>query len=822
MKKIVAPITLLLLFAGTLLTIWGLAHLQWPNALPWTGAGLRRYVSFITVCAALVIGGSYWGKRSPLLLGAAVAVGLSLLSGALWPLLVTLWFAAASALLGRAVVVKLRIQPSADDWPINLLVGTGIYSTAAGLLAHFPVNYPGVYGAALAIPLVLGWHVVVEEGRSLLLRATRGDTAGYIFNKLEAAIAVVALVLFVVALMPEVGFDAFAMHLFAQSHLAQRHQWGFDAGTYVWAVMPMLGDWIFSIGYMLAGETAARLINVGFIFILAWLLRELVLWAGGTVVGARWAVLMFLSTPLTFTESSSLFIESVWASFLVAGTLLILRSSSTSGAPKSELPLAGLLLGCALASKAVTFTILPVLLLLLIWTFRTWHKAARWPFLVLGLGMFLLIGLIPYVTAWRLTGNPVFPFFNHIFHSPYYADGKDAFGAAVFNQGVRWDVLYQATFQSEKYLEARAGAPGFQWLLLFLPALILAFTVGHRRALALFAVGVISIAMVFHSTSYLRYVFPAWIMLIAGIGVALDTGFSRYAIVQKLGYIVAAGAVTLNLLFLNAGGFYWDFALKSATNAASREHYLEGRLPTHSAVELVNRLNTGRAPVAVFSQPLAAGLSADALYPSWYNFAFQREISSIQSEQDLANVLIRRGVNFVILDSNWNGINCCGGGAEKQAIIERVTEKIAGYGSINVRKIKSDYRFNKELLMNPDFRSIEGWALAPEAKYDGAGIILANVASPATQVVGVLPGQRYQNTVVARCAKEPAVGRVQINWLDAESQFINADIKTFECSKAWAEHTMEVTAPSNSINAVVYVAGHTSVPLEFKGNSLRQ
>ena len=38
------------------------------------------------------------------------------------------------------------------------------------------------------------------------------------------------------------------------------------SATYVWAVMPMLGDWLFSVGYMLGGETAARLINVGFIY----------------------------------------------------------------------------------------------------------------------------------------------------------------------------------------------------------------------------------------------------------------------------------------------------------------------------------------------------------------------------------------------------------------------------------------------------------------------------------------------------------------------------------------------------------------------------
>jgi hypothetical protein len=823
-KKLTVALTSLSLFAGTVLTIWGLVHLQRSQILSWSdNSALMRYAGYLAVCTALVIGGSLWSRKPPLLIGGAITAGLALLSGTLWPLLVTLWFAVASALLGRFILRGLRIELEGKSWLTNFLVGVGVYGTAVGLLAHFPVSYQGIYGVALALPVILSWRVVVEEARNLLAAVKQKNLAEFSVNKLDVAIAVIALVYFIVALMPEVGFDSLAMHLFVSAHLALRHQWGFDASTYVWAVMPMLGDWIFSIGYLLAGETAARLINVGFIFILGWLVRDLVLWAGSSAVGARWAVLVFLSTPLTFLEGSSLFIESVWASFVVAGTLAVLNSCSTFGKSRYELPVAGLLLGCALAAKAVTLMILPVLLLLLVWRYRSWYKTVGLPFLFLGLCIFLVIGVIPYVTAWRLTGNPVFPFFNSIFQSPYYPSGKDLFGTAVFNQGVKWDVLYRITFQSEKYLEATAGAAGFQWLLLFIPASILIFTAGHRRAIALIILGAVSIAMAFHFISYLRYVFPAWAILAAAIGVALDKGFSRDAIVKNFGYLAAVSAICMNLLFLGSVPFYKDFALKSIIDNSSRESYLSGRLPMRSAVELVNRLNTERLPVAVIGNPVTAGLSGDALYPNWYNFAFQSEISSIKTEQDIANILLKRNVNYIILDLNWNGVNCCSGGAEIQALIEKASEKIVDYGSLSVRKVKTDYRFKMELLGNPDFTPINGWSLAPGVKYDaGTGVILASVASSASQVAAVTSGRRYLNTVVARCAKETALGRVQINWLDAKGQFASADIKTFECSSAWAEHSMEVTAPPNAVNAVVYVTGHTSIPLEFKSNSLRQ
>jgi hypothetical protein len=338
----------------------------------------------------------------------------------------------------------------------------------------------------------------------------------------------------------------------------------------------------------------------------------------------------------------------------------------------------------------------------------------------------------------------------------------------------------------------------------------------HKRGLTLLFIGYVSIVLTFNSTSYLRYIFPALVLLTASIGIAFDKNNIKNVIVQNTAFIIIIIAIVMNLMFFCSGAFYRDFSLKSAIDdESSREFYLAERLPIYAAVKLINNLNSGRSPVAVFTSPLAAGLSADALYPNWYNFTFQAEILSINTDQDLANILLKRGVNFIILDSNW--------GAEKHAMYEKISEKIAEYGSLSVRKVKTDYRYKTELLSNPDFKSIQGWALAPDAKYDSdKGIISVNVASSATQVVSVSSGQRYLNSVVARCTKEPTMGRIQINWLDIKGQFDNVDIKTFECTPTWAEHSMEVTTPPNVVNAVVYVTGHTATSLEFKSNSLRQ
>lgn len=816
-KKVPAAFPLILLAGGGFLSAWGLFQLSWPQAQPWSKWAFVQYTSFIGACAVLVISGSFWSKRHPYLIGVVIAIFLAVLSSMVWPLLVVCWFGFSSVVLGRIVNVGLGSTVKSESWLMHLLVGAGMYGTAVGLLAHLPVNFPGVYGIILTLPFLIWWRNAVDCFNGCVRLVLESETLPTGINWLPSAVAVVALIHFVVALMPELGHDALAMHLFIPVHMTTRHQWGFDADTYVWAVMPMLGDWIYSLNYMLAGETAARLVNVTFIFVLGWLVRDLVLWSGGTILGARWAILIFLSTPLTFTESSSLHIESVWAAFVVAGTFALLQPLGTSDNAKSWLVLAGLFFGFAAATKAVTLTILPVFALFVLWQYKLFIKGTNVLTWLKSAALFLALAMTPYLTAWILTGNPVFPFFNGIFESPYYP-AVNFESASIFGKGITWDVLYRATFDSGKYLEATAGASGFQWMLLFLPASVLLLLKEGKNGVSLLIIGVLVVVAVFQSVSYFRYAFPSWAILAAVIGLGLGRPECAQSNLTKVAW--GGGAlltVILNLIFLSAGAPYRDFPVVSIVGKTYRDAYLLGRLPLRNAVDAVNQINIGRSPVAVFAQPLTAGINSDALYSNWYNFRFEADINAASSVDAIGKLLLRRGVDFVILDSNWSG------GPEKRELITTATDKIADYGSVSVRKVRNDFRFKNELIRNPEFTSVDGWVLAPGASYDATThAITASVAASATQAVSVAPGGRYLNSVVARCHEETSLGRVQINWLDEKGRFIRADIKTFYCTPDWTEQTMEITAPLSAAVAVVYSSGHTATPIQFRKNSLRQ
>jgi hypothetical protein len=794
-------------------TGWGLAH-NWPTTfdLYWSdGSSLARYGGFLGICSIVVMAGSYWSRRSALLVGGILALVFTALSGNLWSLLVVSWFAGSSVLLGRSVLAALA-NPLEGEWPTELLVGAGIYGTAAGLCAHAPVNYPGLYAMALALPVVLHRKEIAAAGSRLFSR-TLPSSAAFALEPLDVAIAAVGLVHFVVALMPEIGYDALTMHLFAIGHLSARHRWAFDGTAYVWAVMPMLGDWVFSFAHVLAGETATRLLNVGFILVLCRLVCDLVRWAGGGARGARWAVLIFLSTPLVFTVSSSLFIESVWASFVVAGVFAALKAGSDGGQNKGWLVSAGVLLGCAIAAKSGTFMLLPVPLFILALGYRSWRTSVSLTSATTAMASLLMIGCIPYLTAWWLTGNPVFPFFNGYFQSPFYPSTN--FADDRWGQGIKWDTAYLATFRSGSYLEASPGVPGFQWLLLLVPALVILIAESRRKGIALMLSAVAVVVLVFQAVSYLRYAFPAWALLAAPIGLALGETSSAWGL-RHVARAVAIATVALNLFLINAGSPYRDFPLAVIADQQERDRYVLDRLPIRHAVKLVNDINTSQTPIAVFAEPQVAGLHADAVYPSWYNYGFYREVRGAKTETGMAEVLSKRGIEYLILDSRWNGAPGMLG------LISNVTTPVATFRSLTVRKSRTDIKYRTELLLNHDFASVTGWTLSGKATYDATKRILtASAASPAAQVVAVTPGGHYFSSVVARCANEVTMGRIQINWIGAKDELISTSFELFECTSTWSEYTMESVAPASATRAVVYATSHSEVPLEFQRNSLR-
>lgn len=793
-------VVLSVLLASTAISLYGFSTLELPSM----NSDIRTILLSVAGLTALTV----ITRQSPIVLGFGLIACLSIAFGQAWPMIVLAVFALSSTVFGRWMLGQ-RISA---DWTVHFLIGAGTFGTLTGLAAYFPINYPWLYSALLLLPLLLGHKHTTSICRELLTRIRavhRPKTTTQ--TVLDVLICSFACLYVLVAFMPEVGHDALAMHLFVPSHLAQLHQWKFDANTYVWAVMPMLVDWIYSITYMLAGETASRLTNSAFTLLLAWQVRNMTIWAGGTATSSRWAALIFLSTPLAFAESSSLHIESAWTAFIMGGSLAILKVSSFTPDAKermSHLLLAGTMLGFAMAAKAVTLNILPVLLVFLLLQYKAWALQGIVMTLILGCICLILAGVTPYVSAWYLTGNPVFPFFNAIFQSPLWPN-KNFEPPAIFGTGVTWDTLYRMVFKSNQFIEGQVGAAGFQWLLLPTTAAALVLS-GNKKALCILFFAVGAMIMTFHSTAYLRYIFPSFALF----SVILALPFSDSKVFPRTLAIIAGVLLVLtNTRFIQTATYYGQINPSSLFSAAGRDAYLSERLPIRKMVDAVNALNTEHHPVAVFASPLMAGLSSDALYTSWYNVKWKAEFDAATSQPKLTQLLRRRQVDWLIIDLKNTP-------KAQLELLLNVSTSYAKNGDLDLRKLNDTY---SERLLNPELSNLEGWSLSSPSTYDTSRKILTvNVKTPATQRVEVTPGQPYINSVFARCATTPTPGRIQANWMDAQDAFITTDIETFDCTTEWETHEMNVVAPLNASSVIIYASGHTDTPLEFKSLSFRQ
>jgi hypothetical protein len=242
-----------------------------------------------------------------------------------------------------------------------------------------------------------------------------------------------------------------------------------------------------------------------------------------------------------------------------------------------------------------------------------------------------VLGSPPYLYAWAKTGNPVFPFANAIFRSPYY---PSPFVDPRFDEHLTWKTPYDMTFHSARYFEGQGGGTGFQFLVLLLPALLL---LRKRFPWLLAGAGASVILVLLIVLPNFRYLYPALPLLSIAIGNILVEW-------PVLGSCVMAGITVLNLYFLPASGWYHrDFAFFKHSDARA---YVERAAPIRSLIAFLNHNESGR-PVALFTGDAVAGLYGKAYTNTWHSENYWLSVRTAPSPKEIAKIL--RGLKIATI-----------------------------------------------------------------------------------------------------------------------------------------------------------------------------
>lgn len=607
------------------------------------GSGRFRNVAF----AAVLLAASLYPARSRAL--AAALVGAAFLytmaaAGAGAALGAMYWLAGAWC-LGRLALRALRLHATPSPpahWILEAAFGLAIVAFAMGATAWLPIHrswlhlaWPGLCLSAEARSLPALWRWL----RSLPWRQPC-STASYIVAVL------LAFVLFAhwqAALMPEMSADGLAMHLTIAKWMAAYGSFHFDVTRAAWAVSPMAGDWLYASSYLVGGEAAARLVNLACLLLLAALTYSLV---------ARWtqpvlallATALFVSSPVAYLVTGSLFVENSWTLWLLAAVLAVERWRETERS--AWLAVAGALAGCSVAGKFGALFCL--LALMAAWTLALRGQKRLRGGKLLAVAAFLLFACPPYLQALVRTGNPVFPYFNTVFHSPLI-DDKEPFRDARWGPYLRPDLLYRMTFQSSRFMETMDGTAGFQWFVLW-PAAFLAL---RRRLPFWVLVAALSapliIVVVFSGIAYLRYIYPAYLLGAVFLGWAMGEARQWNRWLGAALTVAALLCAAVNAWFMGASG--WnnkDFALNPLVDPAETGKLIEAGAPQRKIIDYFNANAPGQ-PVAFLEDSVTAGFLARAYTNSWHTLDFALMLKRVQSPAELRKELDRRGIRYLVV-----------------------------------------------------------------------------------------------------------------------------------------------------------------------------
>jgi hypothetical protein len=407
----------------------------------WSLVELNHFLIFTTAywSLAILLPNLKQGIFSPILL----TTFLCFISGpsGFGSVAVVLLMVFSSYCLGRGVLPKLSCKYA-------IPIGLSLWAFFLGILVHYRVNYAVVYSLVFLIPVMIRLRSSVAEIRSFFCELPNGfnlkdflsPVSGRPLSQEQFYYSILGYCILILAFFvprPELGFDALGYHYFQISHLYHNYRASFDFHQNVMSVAPLGGDWIFSAAYILAGESAAHLINLVFVLVIAYLITSLLSAKNQT----GWGLLMsaaFISTPLINLETSSLFVENIQTLFIFSATLLLLEFHKSGG--KENFIGMVLLLSGSLFIKANSIMYLATIFPFVIWSFfksKDTTAVAKVQLAFTSVVLFIVFGLTPYAFSFYRTGNPVFPFMNAIFKSPFFPSAQ-SFNNSLFNTPFNW------------------------------------------------------------------------------------------------------------------------------------------------------------------------------------------------------------------------------------------------------------------------------------------------------------------------------------------------------------------------------------------------
>ena len=382
---------------------------------------------------------------------------------------------------------------------IALLVGMAVLAGLVGWLLPFPIHRRWVY--LLVAALVIAWRA--RALATLLRDGAMSLREGASRHPAWASLAIAAATVASLGLwLPSLNYDDNAVHLILQAQLLADGYYHLDVQSQSWAVAPWANNVLHAVAAMLAGHEARAAVAA--------------LWLLIGVDGARRLALALDASPRVALAAAAVFAAQPFAGYFTttmqvdgASAAILLQLAAVAAVPAVQRPgplAIGAIGGLLLALKTVNLLFASPLIVWVAWSSATGLRL-QWTLRMLAI--LLPVAASSYCYAVLVTGNPLFPFFNAVFRSPYYP--LENMRDLKWMAGVTWRAPWDLLFRSEAFGQYYAGASGIA-VLATLPV-VLAAAVRKPAMRWLAAWAILVAALLFFQMQYLRYLFPACAVL---------------------------------------------------------------------------------------------------------------------------------------------------------------------------------------------------------------------------------------------------------------------------------------------------------------------
>lgn len=438
---------------------------------------------------------------------------------------------------------------------------------------------------ALATLLAVAAIVVGRQGWSRgagVLRETVAFDRPRTLQDATFWLATLATVLgtYLTALAPVTDGDALCYHLQVPKVFLTRGGVGFDPDLHE-TIYPLLTELLYAVALAFRGPVACRLVQ----WVLGLVFAANVTALARPSLGSRawWAGSIALLVPAVSNGMSAPLNDVALAAFGTAAVVAFTRVDARSGV--GSVVLVGVLAGMAIGVKYPALVLVGLLGLSFVGASVFVRGESSDPAKirfrrgVSNLALFgfatLLVGGVWYLRAWFHTGNPVFPFFRHLFGGAGLDEVLDPIKRPLAVTG--WNLLtalVPLTLQPDRFDSfSHQFGPVF---LLLLPGLLLERT--PRRVGAIVALGFAFLILCLTQRQSMRFVLIAVGPMAVGVAWLVSTWADRRTVPCRLLILMLAAMLGFEATLAAARARH---GLNVVVGRETVDHYLSRREPTY-------------------------------------------------------------------------------------------------------------------------------------------------------------------------------------------------------------------------------------------------